>query len=479
MTRNLFFLTIIMISVFSWQLSAVENAAIGGYLDTGISFPSGWNGSWSYPEVSSEMQLNVRYRGDFSELNGAVNFTMDDLVQGNFADKLSIEPDEMSLSLYYDQVDLTLGYQRFSWGTADGVNPTDNINPRDMSDLNNLASQDIKEMVIPVLGAGITYYPNEFMSIEGVILPLFTPPGLPDITEFLSEELSGLTVHFTYPDNELVSFESGLRTSFYLPGVDFSLSYLYAWDDTPDIRITAVNQTELIPGSGIYFGSPAAAEFTFNRVHIIGGDFALPIGDIDFRGEAAYFLTEDLKGEDIYIKNPYLHYAVGAGYTFDSLTANLQFSQQIISNYKKISDYSCSIDPTDPAALNQSDSYYEEAYTLNFFPLASSQRGAVMSSLMLILNGSYFNGYLESSLIGMYNFPDEYDDNAEETKYGDLMLAPSVTYQIADAFEVNLGAALFFSLMKDSHGDFVTDESTMFGMADDLDQFYLKFRYSY
>ncbi len=467
-------IALLVIGLSSLPLIAADGVTLGGYLDTGISLPSGWNDSLDYPAITTDMELDLNYQGSSAEMTGSLIFSMDDLLQDrSFADKLSITPGEIYLSLYLDNLDITLGYQRFAWGTADGINPTDNINPKDLSDLNNLASTDVSDLVMPVFAAGVTWYPVDFMAVEGVVLPVFTPPGLPDIASYLPEELSEMTVNFNYPDTALPSFESGVRTIFYLSAMDFSFSYLYAWDDTPDIHVHAgIVESSEYPG--VTYGQPDSVDFNFNRVHIFGADFALPVGDIDLRGEAAYVLTSDVEGTDIYVKNPYLHYVVEAGYIFDKITTNLLFSQKIISNFKKISDYDYAL-----TAVNQTSSFYEEGYTINFFPLASDQRGPVMSTLMLVGSISLMNGYLEPSLICIYNFPDDYDDNASGTKLGSLMAAPSVTYQIADAFDIEAGARIFVSLMEDGSGSIVTDDLTPFGMADDLDQFYLKMRYSY
>ena len=41
----------------------------------------------------------------------------------------------------FDNLDLKIGKQRISWDTADKLNQTDNLNPKDFSDLNNFAEK--------------------------------------------------------------------------------------------------------------------------------------------------------------------------------------------------------------------------------------------------------------------------------------------------------------------------------------------------
>ncbi|MBN1699376.1 MAG: hypothetical protein JW881_17785 [Spirochaetales bacterium] len=446
-----------------------ENASIGGYVTSSVWIPSGWNDDWDYKKLSAEMQLAADYSSGIAKLYGALYFEIDDLAgPGAFADKLSIRPGEMYLSLYLNSLDVTAGYQIVSWGTADGLNPTNNINPKDLSELINMASTDMKDTAIPVNALRLDFYPTDFLMIEGVFIPLFTPPGMPDFSSYLPPELSAVTFNFSYPDEEaLASFEAGFRAGFMLPGIDFSLSYLYAWDDLPDVKVNIVQQDL---GGGIMFGFPASLDFSFNRVHIIGADFAWPVLDIDFRGEAAFFITDDLAGDDAFVKNPYLQYVLGAGYTFfDNLTVTLQFSQKITTNFKKAG----------VLTVNQSDQYYIEGYSEQFSHLVGNQKGAVMSTVMLIVRKNFMNDLLETTFAGIYNFPEDYTEAETDEKYGDFMLRPSFTYKAADAFDIGAGANLFFSMKKDAGGDIVSDPYTTFGMLDEEDSFYIELKYSY
>lgn len=102
-----------------------------------------------------------------------------------------------------------------------------------------------------------------------------------------------------------------------------------------------------------------------------------------------------------------------------------------------------------------------------------------MSSIMLILQQSFLNDYLDASLAGLYNFPADYDDSDEDTPYGDVMILPVLEYQIADSFNVSFGASLFFSFLKNSSGEIVSDQYSTFGLVDDEDSFFLRARFSF
>ncbi len=467
--RGLFIL-FLLLPLFS--LSAGTGLSIGGALDNEIVVPAWWNSGEDYLDLSSRFRLDIDYETEQTELKTSLLFSVDDLADmENFENLYSLKPEELSLSIYLENVDVKVGYQRISWGRADGINPTDTINPLDMSDLSNMAKQEREERTLPVLGAAFTFYPSETLILEGVLLPRFTPPALPDYESSIPAELGSPTVNFTYPEAAPQSFKAGLRANVLLSSIDFSFSYFYGWDEVPDMSIT----TEEITQGGFTFGIPSVIDLTYHRVHIIGGDFALPLGMLDFRGEAAFVITEDWEGDDISIRNPFFHYVLSAGYTFfDTLQTTIAFSQKITKDFKKVSDYTYNVQLPD-----QSLDYYDQAYTILLSPLISTQTSEYASTLVAAFSLPLFNDYLKASLATVYNFPSDYNDADENTKLGDFLISPSLTYQAVDALDIELGANLFFSLQKNSEGEVVSDPYTSFGMADGMDQFYLKVQYSF
>ncbi|MBN2250961.1 MAG: hypothetical protein JW724_02660 [Candidatus Altiarchaeota archaeon] len=456
-----------------------EPSPIGGHIESTIITPTGWNDDYSYKTVSNELRLSTEYTGPRAGFYGELFFTTDDLTATpDLMESLSIRPGEMYFSLFLGPVDLRFGRQMIAWGSVDALSPTDIVNPVDLSDLTNLALTDTEDVRIPVNGLRASLYPVDFLRLEGIFLPVFTSSGAPDLTAYLPPELTSVAISFETPATELSSFEAGGRASFYFPGIDFFLSYLYAWDDIPDIQSVGVIQQDI--GGGILFGSPTSLGFSHNRVHVIGAGFEWPVFGIDIRGEAAYYLTKDFDGNDVFVKNPYLHYTVQAGYEFfGRLQVNLLFSQKVISNFKKISDYDYSIDPTDPTSWNQTDGYYQGAYAVTFGPLVSNQRAQLSSSVMLLLQQSFLNDYLQASIIGLYNFPEDYDDSNPDTPYGDIMVTPMVEYQMADSFTISVGANLFFSFAENADGEIVSNKFSTFGLLDDEDSFFLKARFSF
>jgi hypothetical protein len=84
------------------------------------------------------------------------------------------ELDEAYADAYLSQVDIRVGRQVINWGTADGLNPTSDINPRDYGSLSAL---QLKGKPVPAVMAA--YYLPGGAGITGVCVLDFVPGDLP------------------------------------------------------------------------------------------------------------------------------------------------------------------------------------------------------------------------------------------------------------------------------------------------------------
>lgn len=267
-----------------------------------------WLRSWGFPVVKSSSDL----------------FNKDKVSPWNLAFR------EAYLDLYgfiSDDLDLRIGKQRIAWGTADKLNPTDNLNPPDLEDIwdfgRHLGSDGIK-------GA---YYLGNF-TFTGVFIPIFTPAVLPrgDWAAALSSPMElpdGLTSgnlsdSIVLPANKpKESAIAGVKTAKNIFGLDFSLSYVYGRDHLPLVRKITFTPTS-VPGQ-----VDIHSEIIYPRMHIPGMDMAGSVMGIGIWAEAAVFFPEeiemiiDLSALGMGIQDsialddkPYAKYAVGADYTF-------------------------------------------------------------------------------------------------------------------------------------------------------------------
>jgi hypothetical protein len=266
-----------------------------------------------------------------------------DLSNKNIMDPYNFSLREAYLKLngfIFKKLDFTLGKQRLAWGTADRLNPTDNLNPYDFEDVMDFGRHNGS------WAANLTWYFNNYFSLQAIYIPVFQPATLP-----LGIYSSALTPHLRAPApyhvqlftdtllmpqfNLLNGATLGARFKFFAGGFDFSFSYVYTYDQTP----VPLNN-DILPLDQFGNISIQTTEH-FVREHIFGFDCAGSIGSVGIWAEAAGFLprkemimTTTLLGQVlppetdslILKKQLYLKYVVGADYTFkDGSYLNFQY----------------------------------------------------------------------------------------------------------------------------------------------------------
>lgn len=75
--------------------------------------------------------------------------------------------DEAYVDFYFPVVDLRLGRQVVHWGTADGINPSDVINPRSLS-LDALIDREVRSLPVPAVRAALEPRPGFGLTAVGV-----------------------------------------------------------------------------------------------------------------------------------------------------------------------------------------------------------------------------------------------------------------------------------------------------------------------
>lgn len=305
--------------------------------------------------------------------------TLSDLQSRSTADAIELELGEAYgelRSLLLKGLDLKIGRQRIAWGTADKFNPTDNLNPDDMSDALDFGEK------MPSLGISATYY-FDSSRLELVWLPVFSPAVLPPLTEEMqqefteqmdmepntgsaviddllnsmiaAEDISALSINqkSKLPDAKLENSTAAVKFATMLADFDLSLSYVYGFDDIGTPKLVEVRMSEdWEPNITAYMGYP--------RLHIIGADTAGALswlGDVGVWAEAAYFIPEPMEfkalayvpdeileiariagakveegalvvSEDEVADEPYFKATVGCDYTFkNDIYINIQYAR--------------------------------------------------------------------------------------------------------------------------------------------------------
>ncbi len=330
-------------------------------------------------------------------------------------------------------LDIRIGKQRISWGTADKLNPTDNLNPDDLEDImdfgNKMGSNSIR----------LTYYIGDY-SLDGVFIPVFTPAVLPS-DEWMSAFFSSLPVPEnmilqSYSDTIIIPQKTIEESSMFAAKLsgnilkyDFSISYFNGRDDIPlinNIVITPISLTEI----------NANVQMVYPKMQVIGADFSGQIGDIGVWGEGSCFIPEKVimemttigVGTDTSIainNNPYYKYVIGIDYTFkNGLYVNGQYLHGFIQERGE----------------NNLENY-----------------------VMLALEKKFFN-----DLQIRIGFGSEIKDYKNIKNNSAFIIMPEISYFPMDNGEVNLGAYLIDG-----------SDNTSFGKVKMNDELYLKFKYSF
>lgn len=446
-------LGLLLISIPCFLLSQESTTATevkwNGYLQTDNRLRLKGDDGFSWQEYRLDLKIEVKPSEKvhfYSEVwLRSFGFTAaqnsSDLADKSKVSPLSLDFQEAYIDLYgflLDNLDIRIGRQRIAWGTADKLNPTDNLNPDDLEDIwdfgRHLGSNGLKA----------SYYLKDY-TFSFIFIPTSTPAVLPkgDWASALSSpmELPTGLILGNYSDkiispknNFKESSITGVKISKNLFGYDLSLSYVYGRDDLPLVKKVTFTPTTTQGEVDI------ESELIYPRLHIAGIDMAGAIANVGVWAEAAVFFPEKIKmttdlsalglgiQESIALDDkPYVKYVVGADYTFKSgIYINVQYLHGFI---------------------------HERG------------NGNLNDYFMFGLEKKFFNDKLKiipiTGGIVISDFKDIKNNYA-------LILTPEITYYPVDNAEISLGARWING-----------KNTTSFGRVKDKDELYLKLKYSF
>jgi hypothetical protein len=314
--------------------------------------------------------------------------------------------------IYLNSLDFRIGKQIIQWGRADSINPTDNLTPWNYT----LLFSDDNELRSGVLALKANYY-YKSITLTGAWIPLFEsnrfplPPNYQVTEETPSETLGNSQYAFK------IDSTGGI--------LDWSLSYFDGFDPMPDLSLST---------SGIILKYP--------RIRVIGGDFAATLGKFGIRGEAAYFFTEDMDGNNPEKKNPYLFYVLGVDRTlWEYLYLNLQFIQRIVVNYKN--------------PMEIQNPYLRDVAVRG--AVINNQLDRITNAISLKIGYKMFHETLNLELSGIYNITRR-----------DYLIRPKVSYAFTDHLSGIVGADIYEGR-----------ENTLFGLLEDNTTFFAEIKYGF
>ena len=431
---NIFFLaiSILTISTSITQAQEEENRLrLSGELLSDqrilIESPNDW--VWNENRLDLRIEKKVagyaKFYGDVWLRNLGIPeiSSSSDLYNKGIIDPYNLEIREAYVELYgflSKNLDVKIGKQRIAWGTADILNPTDNLNPYDLEDVLDFGRHRGS------FALNLNYYLSNNFSVQGVFIPFFQPAnmpvgifgtvfsGSPELPPGMSPNSFSDTI--SMPRYNLgESSTIGGKFKGMVGGMDFSLSYVWGVDGLPFSTYNTIIPVNPIGGVDIH------SELSFIRNHIIGADIAGSIGVVGVWAEGAAFIPEDevVMTTDVsalFLQPPgsvtqdstvlkdeaYFKFVVGADYTFgDGSYLNFQYLHGFVHERGR-------------DAIND---YFMLGYEKKFFD----------SKLAIIPIGG---GFIIS----------DWEDISQNYA---IIYAPQIKYQATDNAELALGAYIF------------------------------------
>jgi hypothetical protein len=297
-------------------------------------------------------------------------------------------------TIHFDKADLRIGKQIVAWGRADGLNPTDNLTPRDFVALLPLE----EDQRFGTTAIRLDTFLSRQHTLTVFVTPLFEPSKTPLPT-------AGRTLIKKSPARTTSNGELGLRLNKIGESLDWSVSYFRGFSLLPNQRLIDIG------ANGI------TVEHHYNRITVFGADIARNYGRFGFRGEVAYMDTADDAGTDPGIENPNLYWIAGVDRTFFSnLNVNLQFFQRRIRHHR---------DPQAIAGTTERRIAIENS-------ILDGQADRITNGITFRISDKWFNDALEAELFAVTNFT---RDNS--------FIRPLLTRAFNDRWKGTIGAELY------------------------------------
>ena len=360
-----------------------------------------------YGEAS--LKLRLRKQG-FGDAFADVRFRRGHEFQESVSE---INLREAYVNAYAGPFDFRVGHQIVVWGRADGWNPTDNITPKNM--LIRSADEDDRRLANFLIRSYYNMHPFRF---EVIWVPVYSSSYIP--TDIIAASSGINLVEPDYPDMRLKNSTIALRLNLELPSVDGSVSYFNGHNPMPGIT---ADFSEIILANKDLNVFPKSY-----RMHVFGADFSTVIsGSLGLRGELAYRRPHQDYEKNVHIPNPDLQYIIG----IDFSGVVLQYIGRYVINFEELEV------PMNPSEFSRFKIALKNR-------VISFQQHELSHSLSGRAAWKWMNALMSVEVFGLVNFTSE-----------EILFRPKLTYDIADALIVALGAELYTG-----------PDDTLFGLVD-------------
>lgn len=333
-----------------------------GYISTFVDF---------FPNRGSAVELRARV---FVEQKAApsdrVRLTLSGFVEGlvarrPLADSLARGPSgfrasgvrdaiarlhDASVEVTLGRVDLLAGFTRVAWGRLDELQPTDVINPLDVS---RFFFEGRSEARLPVGLVRGRWFITDDVNIEGVYVAAHRRGRFDRLDEAtspfnLAADLNALPIDDRRPPVTFGSAQGGARLSATTGRVDWSVSAFRGFESF-----------------GLYSAPAGILTRTYPRFSMIGADFETVRGQWGLRGEVAAFVHDSFQTEASVIDGE----SYDAGIGVDRKAGDFRISGTALVHHEP--------SRTDLSLIVSSDrSYAREKYSVRLFGVYGATEGS-------------------------------------------------------------------------------------------------------
>ncbi len=291
---------------------AAEAQPLSQRLDTTVSLRGDvWSGSRQLDDTRGIVRTSAWARAKL-DLGDAGKAVADGWIAAQSRDAASTRAGRVR-ELYWQfnagPIGAKVGRQAIAWGRADGVNPTDNLSPRDFTLLVPQDNEQRRGNDVAALSVD-----TRFGSVSALWFPRAASHTVP-----LPREPQ---VNYAIAEPPHKS-QWAVKLDMAADGIDGSVSYFDGTDPTPDLSLA---------GTG-----PAGLTVGLNNqpLRVLGADVSLTHRGVIWRAEAAWMRTGSTGAADFLHKKPRLWLVAGAEWTLaGNTTLGLQASAQRVMDFR-------------------------------------------------------------------------------------------------------------------------------------------------
>jgi hypothetical protein len=311
------------------------------------------------------------------EAGSHLRLTASGFVEGLLADRRGrvrdaiAEPQELTVVLPAKRFDLTAGLARVVWGRLDEIQPTDVINPIDVS---KFFFEGRSEARLPVPLVRARVFAGDKVSLEGVYVAMFrrgrfdrldertSPFNLePGVASCLAIGCPAPVFVPNEPATTLANAQGGARVNVTSGRVDWSVSAYRGFRPF-----------------GIYTASPSIVRplsVEFPRFTMIGGDFETVAGPWVVRGEAAAFVRDAFQAPEAAAALKGQSFDAGAA--VDRKAGTYRISGQVLVHRQTVDSPSTAPGRTDVSMIVSADrTFSRQKYQGRLFGLYNPNSGS-------------------------------------------------------------------------------------------------------